>query len=579
MKMNILAVLIIMLFAPAALLSSAEIKKDQTETMRKVLKNANQNNYDKAAEIINYIDDVYGSINEQIANDGKFKIYFGPAHGKDNTGRWRGTTTERIGVTGLPEEWYSIIYSRKLYNKLKANKYIEVSAAPYYMNVLEGKSDSYQYMKFRDVADNAYNSNAFLVIEMHMNNVSVFEKADGLVNMPGIHIIRDSSGRKLLKNITGTYSGYLTLYNKYDASGFSKQYAHNIKNSLSSKGYSINNWEYGAVADDRFSYYLLFPVSVIYECGFISHPAEEKKLRDPEYMDEMISTHYDMLVKTINDVFGMDISGSSLKYNPKDVTHRIELLKLARLTVLFLEKGDVEGANAAVNSMKRYYSSSTSDTIDYYSAIIERVNRAEHHYRKGLAYSKKKKYRKSRTCFVNAKNSLSRNIIYSAMRDKYNNAIYGNRRERNSVSERSNGESYSPAGIRKATAVERSSVTKPFILALRSKEGLEHAVSESLGANDDETNRIIEGMKDYKAVSWKKVKKYSSKRKKRIWISEKVVRDFEFTPGIYVVNLDKNLNIVKANRVSAVYLDPQKYQNQQYLKNSYFAETEKQKDI
>jgi hypothetical protein len=434
-------------------------------------------------------------------------------------------------------------------------------------------------MKFRDVADNAYNSNAFLVIEMHMNNVSVFEKADGLVNMPGIHIIRDSSGRKLLKNITGTYSGYLTLYNKYDASGFSKQYAYNIKNSLSSKGYSINNWEYGAVADDRFSYYLLFPVSIIYECGFISHPLEEKKLREPGYMEEMISTHYDMLVKTINDVFGMDISGSSLKYNPKDVTHRIELLKLARLTVLFLEKGDVEGANAAVNSMKRYYSSSTSDTIDYYSAILGRVNRAEHHYRKGLAYSKKKKYRKSRTCFVNAKNSLSRNIIYSAIRDKYNNAIYGNRRERNSASERNNGDRYSPAGTRKAMAVERSSVTKPFILALRSKEGLEHAVSESLGAGDEETNRIIEGMKDYKAVSWKKVKKYSSKRKKRIWVSKKVVRDFEFTPGIYVVNLDKNLNVVKANRVSAVYLDPQKYQNQQYLKNSYFAETEKQKDI
>jgi hypothetical protein len=104
-------------------------------------------------------------------------------------------------------------------------------------------------------------------------------------------------------------------------------------------------------------------------------------------------------------------------------------------------------------------------------------------------------------------------------------------------------------------------------------------VSESLGAGDEETNRIIEGMKDYKAVSWKKVKKYSSKRKKRIWVSKKVVRDFEFTPGIYVVNLDKNLNVVKANRVSAVYLDPQKYQNQQYLKNSYFAETEKQKDI
>jgi len=578
MKRNILIFAIILLFAPASLFSANEIKKGQTLTIRRVLEKADKNNYDKAADIINYIDDVYGSLNEQLANDGKFKIYFGPAHGKDHTGRWRGTTTERIGVTGLPEEWYSIIYSRKLYNMLKSNKHIEVSAAPYYMDVLEGKSDSYHYMKFRDVADNAYNSNAFLVIEMHMNNVSVFEKADGLVNMPGIHMIRDSSGRKLLKNITGTYSGYLTLYNKFDASGFSKLYAHNIKNSLASKGYSLNNWEYGAVADDRFSYYLLFPVSIIYECGFISNTAEERKLRDPEYMDEMIKTHYTMLVKTIHDVFGMDISGSSLRYKAKDVMYRIELLKLARLTILFLEKGDVAGANAAVKSMKRYNNSSTSDTIDYYTAILNRVNRAEKYYKKGLTYSKKKKYRKSRTCFINAKNSLSRNIIYSAMRDKYNNALYGNRRERNSSSEKDRNRNL-PQKIRKAIAVESSSITKPFILALRSKEGLEHAVNESLGADDEETKRIVEGMKNYKAVSWKKVKKYSSKRKKRIWVSKKIIKDFEFNPGIYVVRLDKNLNVVKANRVSAVYLDPHKYQNQQYLKNSYFAETEKQKDI
>jgi hypothetical protein len=86
-------------------------------------------------------------------------------------------------------------------------------------------------------------------------------------------------------------------------------------------------------------------------------------------------------------------------------------------------------------------------------------------------------------------------------------------------------------------------------------------------------------MKDYSEDTWKKVRKYSAKRKKRIWVSEKIVRDFEFTPGIYVVNLDKKLNVVKAKRVSAVYLDPQKYQNQQYLKNSYFAETEQEKSI
>lgn len=573
--------LLIILFFADSLFAGTEIRKEQTDIVTKVMKKAGKGNYDKAAEIINYIDNTYGSLYERLNSGGKFTIYFGPAHGKDNTGRWHGTTSERIGVTGLPEEYYSMNYSRKFYNLLKNNKFIEVSTAPYYRDVLEGKSDSYHYMKFVDVAENAYNAEAFLVIEMHMNNVSVFEKADGLVNMPGIHMIRDSDGRKMLKNITGCYSGYLTLYNKYDASGFSKQYAVNIKNSLQSKGYSINGWEYGAVGDDRFTYYLLFPVSVIYECGFISHPAEEKKLKDAAYIDGMVNSHYEMLLKTIHDVYGIDITGNTMNYDKKDVTSRIELLKLARLTIFFIENDDVDAATEAVNGMKKYNNSASSDSIEYYSSLLKRAQRAEYYYNKGIKYRNKKKYHKSREYFIEAKDCLNRNVMYSALKEKYNNALYGNRSNRNSAPEKK--PDYNFPVVQQKTLPEipavKSPLTKPFILSLHSKEELEHAVSESLGAGEAETKRIISSMKDYKLVSFRKVKQYSAKKKKKIWVREKITNDFEFTPGIYIVRLDKKLNVVKADRVSAVYLDPQRYQNQQYLKNSYFAETEQEKNL
>ncbi|NLV68015.1 MAG: hypothetical protein GXY14_10125, partial [Spirochaetes bacterium] len=207
---------IFFLLAPALILTAEELydlKKSQSATINKIISNEKSESRKKElVDIINYIDTTYGELHEKLARGEKITIYFGPAHGKDHTGEWRGITTNRIGVTGLPEEYYSIKYSRKLYDLLKKNRFIEIAAKPEYRSVLEGKSDSYHYMKFRDVMRNARASNSFTVIEMHMNNVAIFNKADGLVNMPGIHMARDSNGRKMIVNIKSTNSGFLTLY-------------------------------------------------------------------------------------------------------------------------------------------------------------------------------------------------------------------------------------------------------------------------------------------------------------------------------------------------------------------------------
>jgi N-acetylmuramoyl-L-alanine amidase len=573
--------LLIILSLKVNLFSENIIKNNQTPAIDKIIElQDNKNTFNDVAGIVNYIDEIYGNLYESLENGGKITIYFGPAHGKDETGRWRGITTNRVGVTGLPEEYYSMLYSRKLYNLLKQNPFIDIAAKDDYREVLEGRSDTYHYMKFKDVMRNAKNAGAFMVIESHMNNVSIFSKADGLINMPGIHMARDSSGRKLLINITGSYSGFLTLYNKYDAGGFSRQYAVNIRDALVAKGYKANNWDYGAVADDRFTYYLNFPVSIIYECGFISNPEEEKKILEEEYMNGMVKTQYEMLLKTFSDIYGMDISKEKFKGKKKDFKSGVEILKLARLAIYFIQQGDTKSANLAVKTMNNlYYNSHTKDSIDYYKSIMSTINNGEKYYNKGINYRNKKKFNKARVNFINAKESLSRNEVYSAYREKYSVAIYGNRKSRSTAKESTPGTRWEKKRIETAVPAKKSPITKPFILALSNGESLENAILESLDPDENNLKTITSSVLNYKKVKWVKSRQYLPKKKKYKTVWTKKYDDFEFKPGIFVVQMDRNMKIVKAERVSKIYLDHNKYQNHQYLKNSYFTEIEQKREL
>jgi N-acetylmuramoyl-L-alanine amidase len=573
--------------------SQTIIKNKQTATIDKILEiQDNKNTFNGAADIINYIDEIYGGLYDSLRNGGKITIYFGPAHGKDEKGRWRGTTTNRIGTTGLPEEYYSIQYSRKLYKLFKENPFINIATSDEYRNVLEGNSDSYHYMKFKDEMNYAKKAGAFMVIEMHMNNVAVFHKADGLVNMPGIHMARDSHGRKILINIIGSYSGFLTLYNKYDAGGFSKQYALNIRDNLVSKGYKANGWEHGAVGDDRFSYYLLFPVSVIYECGFISHPVEDKNLLKEDYMNGMVASQYEMLLKTFDDIYGINISKKNLSGKKKNFKNSVELLKLARLTLYFIKTGDTKSANIAVKAMNSLYlNPQTKDSINYYNSIIDTINKAENYYAAGINYRNKKKFNKARTSFIQGRATISKNDLYSTYRDKFNAAIHGNKAIRTKAETAAVNENTPKSDIAKVPVksntkrsdsvilVKSSPLTKPFIMTLRDEKNIEAAIMESLAPDSKNLKIITESMKNYKKVSYSTTKTYLPKKKKYITTTKKIVTDFEFKSGIFIAELNKDMKIVKVVRVSSDYLDPNKYQNHQYLKNSYFTQIEMEKEI
>jgi len=542
--------------------------------------------------IINYIDDTYSNLYYKLKNGKKIVIFFDPAHGKDKTERWRGHTTNRYSVTGKPEEYYSILFSRKMYNLLKGNKHIKVVTCDEFQQVLDGKSDSYHFLRFKTTVSLAKKFGAFMVIAEHLNNVSMFKKADGIVNIPGLHIVRDKRNRKILTHISGSYSGYLTLYNKYDASGFSKNYALSIKKGLTEKGYKLNSWEYGAVGDDRFTYYVDFPVSVIYENGFISHPVEEANCRDPYYIDGIVRTQYDSMLKTFREIGGVDISGDTVKKTGASTYCRVNLLKLSRLAIYYIKSGQAQKSARIIRLMKKRYGKYPQfrDTVRFYSSIQGRIDSSERLYRKGLRYKKKRWHKTARRYFKSALAKLNRNSLYYGFKNRYKCALWG---KRAFASKKSKGRSdienitkplplpviltkkYVPKDEIK---VNPSSITKPAIIAIEEGD-LNDAVTRSLAPDEQNLGKIVSSMKNYSVSKWKKRRYWSKKRKRRVTKWDKISKKFNFKSGIYIVRFNRDFTIASAKKVSSVYLDENRYQNQQFLKNSYFGQFRKERSL
>ncbi len=554
--------------------------KDQSSTINSIISFEKiPKNQNSIIKIVNYIDKTYTDIPEKIKNGDKLTIFFDPAHGKDHTGEWRGITTNRIGVTGLPEEYYSIFYSRKLYNLLKSNNFIKIVTSKDFQAVLDGKSESYHYLRFAQTVSMASDAGAFLIIAQHLNNVSIFNKADGRINIPGIHMARDRQNRLLLQNIKGSYSGFLTLYNKFDASGFSREYALKIKNSLVDKGYTPNNWEYGAVGDDRFTYYMDFPVSVIYENGFISNPEEEKKILDPYYMDGIVKSQYDTLLETVKTIYGIDITGSEAKIINVNYNNRIEMLKLARIAIYYFKNAETAKAKKTVEAMNKYSNNTDfADSVEYYNSILKKISQSETLYKRGIAQKKKKQYKSARKSFTAAVANLDSNAIYDDYKTRYNNELNLNRGKK-TIASKSSEISQAAKTKESSIIINSSAITKPVIITMEEGTTIKQAIIDALNPDKESLEKIENRMLDYKKVKWVKYKKWSKKHKKNVYAWKKTTEDFKFKTGIYIVNLDKNLNILKADSVSSVYLNPDKYQNQQYLKNSYFENTELEKNI
>ncbi len=577
-----------LLFVSINLYSRPEMEPagKQSGIITSILKNEkNSANRREIVTVIDEIDRIYGSLYDDLKKKKKLVVFFDPAHGKLPNGAWQGgSITGRLSCTNIPEEYYSIAISRELYKLLINNPFIHVRSTDDYMDVLRGTSVSYKNIPFPKTVKLAREAGSFIILSEHLNNVSMFHKADGRVNLPGLHITRNRFGHRILRYVSKTYEGFLTLYNKLDTSGFSRLYALKLKNRLSTMGFKPNIWQKGAVGDDRFSYFFDFPISIIFESGFTSNPHEEEKLRDPHYIKKLVKAQYETLIENIRDTFGVDISGNEPVRIMKDVYNRLELIKLARIAVDYLKRGDTDGSLFTINLMlRRYGKTGYRHYIYYFIHIKNSLVRAERFYQLGKRYSglaqkyrKKKNWKQwrrfrnlSRIYYKRAKNYTSR-PVFLAYRIKYSEVLSQRHRR---ISHRR----YSPRRgktVRKETRViarRKAARWTPVILPIDAGQSLEDALIQALSPDKKNLEQLLKSLRNTKITRWVKRPYYSRKRKR--WVTKwvKRTRRVYFRKGIYIVKLDRKLRVIKAKRVDSVRLLSKEYQNQQYLNNSYFA--------
>ena len=538
--------------------NSYQLAKQPAE-INKILKNEKETTrLKKLIEEIKYIDETYSQLYQKLKNDRKIVIFFDPAHGKLPDGRWQGEVTGRSSSTGTTEEYYSIQIARKLYSLLKKNRYIEVASTDDFIACMEGTQDYYDNIPFTRTVEMAYQAGAFIVISEHLNNTSIIHKAGGMANIPGIHVTYNNSGQRYLSHIRHCYKGFLTLYNKIDASGFSHTYAKKLKESLVKSGLTPNNWEHGTVADDRFTYFIEYPVSVIFESGFISYPPEEKKLNDPDHQELLANAQYDTLMDSIRNIFGVDISGFWLKRYESSIQTRLTMLKMGRMACYYLKNDSPEKAESIIKSiLKRYKDPSFKPVISNYRQILAVIQKTEKYRKKAKYYIKKKKISHARKYLRKGISITSGSPLFTKLNDlcvKEYSAIKPPTRKHRRATR--------PSGPIK------TSWNTPVLFVVESGQSIDTAIKNAFNPDDKTFKKLKKNFKHAYRHKWVKLKKYSKKKKKYIYYWKKRSYKINFTEGIYIVRLGKNQTVKKVKKVSRVKLDPWRYQNHQYLKNS-----------
>ncbi len=580
-KKVILTISILVLTAVYPLKSSSStdivFENQQSPTILGIVKNEkNKNRRERIVEIINRIDQTYGNLYDNLVKEKKLTIFFDPAHGLLPNGRWQGgDATHRSSCTNLPEEHYSINISRKLYQLLSKNKHIEVVTTSDYMPVLKGESDLYKDITFTTTVDLADKARAFIIISEHLNNISILFKADGRINLPGIHVTRNAYGWKVLQYVRDTYSGFLTLYNKLDASGFSKDYALNLKNMLIEKGLKPNGWNFGAVGDTRFCYFVDFPVSIIYESGFISNPEEEKNLRDPDYIQKIVEAQYNSFLETVRNTFGVDISGPTVSKHGNVDSDRVELLKLARLAIFFIKQGDsFKGIQLIREMEKKFPGADHHESVSFFTGVKNGLISSSKYYAIAQNYKKQKKYKMARKYFWLARRAILRAPIFASLHERY-------RKELSSLTlpAPAPDQKIEFAPVRKSNYpyfASKAPLKRSIIFPVEENQSLEKSIELALSPDPDTMKKLVKSFG--KAASFTK-RKATHVSKNIQPAGDNQTERANFSPGIYIVKLDKYLNVSRAKYVHNVVLNPWLYQNHQYLKNSYFAHDTKEKSL
>jgi N-acetylmuramoyl-L-alanine amidase len=550
---------------------------------------------------VQILDEMYGNTYERLKKGGKIVIYVDPCHGQVN-GSWSARPTGRFSVTGITEELYSLTLIRKLYRHLTSNPNIQVITTDDYHAALKGERDEYNSISFRKTIKNAYDNRAQMIISQHLNNVRYSVKATGTSNIPGIHIIHDRNGGRYLEKITEVYKGFLTLYNRLDVSGFSRHYALGLKEALTGAGLQPNGWQRGAVADDRFIYFIDFPISLIYETGFISNPDDLAKLTDPVMQDRIAKVHYDSLLESMKNVFGVDISGREVAKTEATPSHfDLTLVKLSRIALFYMDQGRAREAVSVIDLMQRNYGSRYGALVQPYLDIKNTALCAENLFVKSQRLlnqrvkgrkQRQKNIRLAASCLARAKSITRSKDFYDGLYDKYNAAYKdivipgwrNHRRVENQVPIVAHAQPRTAPAPRKIVdthyPVTLSDPTRPIIFVYEEHQSLRDALRSTLSPGDDALlDRLHASFTGASVTEKVKAREWSKKKKKNVTVWRSVRKRINFSPGIYVVNLNHRLEVENARRMSRVYLNPDRYQNQLFLKNSFCANASKSKSL
>ncbi len=122
-------------------------------------------------------------------------------------------------------------------------------------------------------------------------------------------------------------------------------------------------------------------------------------------------------------------------------------------------------------------------------------------------------------------------------------------------------------------------LNRPAILAVENQQSLENALVNAFRPDEKTLGILKRSFQNIYVREKYLAESYSKKSKKNIYSWKYRNIRLDFNEGIYIVRLSKDLAIINANKISQVMLDPEKYQNQQYLNNSYFANKEKYKAL
>ncbi|MCX7678359.1 MAG: N-acetylmuramoyl-L-alanine amidase [Spirochaetes bacterium] len=559
-------------------------------------------------ELIHLLDEIYKNIPERILSGEKLTIYIDPCHGMVN-GHWSAKPTGRHCINGISEEVYSLMLIRKLYARLSNNPHIKIVSSDDYLAALKGERNDYKNQSFRNTIKRAYEAKAQIIISQHLNNVHSGIKATGTSNIPGIHIVYDSEGKKYLENITQVHKGFLTLYNRLDVSGFSRYYAYELKKELISIGMHPNGWQMGAVADDRFIYFIDFPISLIYETGFISNPDDLSIISDPHMQEKIAHAQYDTLLSSVKEVFGIDISENTPKrMETPSAMFDLTLVKLSRIALFYMQAGLARKACDVIDLMRERYGNTRFGTlVTPYYEMKQTALLSEHLYEKAMsALAKRAKNKKQRQKYIRmALNYLSTakaltrskdfyDGIYRKYADTYREILHpGWKMQKqetkfavcaNPVSEQpsytnSKEELLSKEFVDRHYAVRPAEITRPIIFAFEEGQSLKEAIQNNLAPHENVFEKLYDAFIHARADVKVKHVKWSPKKKRNITVWKNETKHVEFRPGIYIVRLNNNLEIVSAKRVSRVYLNPDRYQNHLYLKNSHFAHVKREKSL